>query len=766
MKRTFLAGAATILVLSSSAAFAQAAAQPAEAQAADTAAAPESHDGDIVVTATRSSTLLSKTPITMTAVTSETLRNAGITDARSLASAVPSLSINENGDAVRISIRGVTSTDTTEKGDPSAAFLLDGIYIARPADVIGSFYDIERVEVLRGPQGTLYGRNTTAGVINVISNRPTDKFGAKFDGSYGNLDSIDVTGMVNVPVSEGLGVRAAVNYQRQNPYYLLNGASAVPLNPYRDVLSGRLSFGGRIGNDFTFVVRGDYNNTRGTGVGGNVVTLDRFYTGTGIARTDPIYVEKPSIFERTLTVAPTFPNRRNNKNYGISGEMTYDFGPVQLTYVGAYRKTDRADTRNLLLFGALNSTAFFNGKFKQDSHELRLAFGKGSPLHGQIGGYYFHEQSFLEFNLGPPLSGFVVPGAVGFAFPQGPTVARSKAAFGQVTYDVTPSLHITGGIRYNVDDKSRNGATVVDFTNVASMPTGFVCANKSTLASGNIRCVLNQNVAARTFKKTIYKGGIDYDVPGLGLIYASVSTGYKAGGFNDGCVTGAGLGCTLTPAALYYNPETLTDYEAGIKFRISSAFRLNAAIFHYNYNSLQVSQIVTVPVPATLVTNAAKAKVDGFELEAYLQPSPNDRVELGYTYTNARYTGFVPDSTTPNFTFNGKALDHAPKHVATAGYTHTIPLNSGAKFDLAAHTRLSSAYYMIDLNNLSQFRQPSHTKTDLTATYTAADNRYYVQGFVKNVENSITIAGASTGLAASVTIEAPRTYGVRAGVKF
>jgi iron complex outermembrane recepter protein len=736
-------------------AFAQEAQSAQSAQEADVAAAAAT--GDIIVTASRQSTLLSKTPITLTALSGDQLRSAGVTDARALSNSVPNLALTESGDAVRISIRGVTSTDTTEKGDPSAAFLQDGIYIARPADVLGSFYDVERIEVLRGPQGTLYGRNTTAGVINVISAKPKDEFGASVDASYGNLDSVDASGMVNLRVADGLGVRAAVNYQRQNPFFTVAGASPVKLNPFREVFSGRLSFGGSVGDNFTFVIRGDYSNTKGTGTAGNIVTLDRFYdpTTVGIKTKDPVYVGRDSDVQRTLTVAPTFPSQRNNKNYGIMGEFTYDLGPVELTYLGSYRKTERDDTRNLLLFGSLNNPAFFFGSFKQDSHELRLAFGKGQPLHGQIGGYYFNEKSSIEFNLGAPLSGFVVPNATGFAFPQGPTVSRSKAVFGQLTYDITPDFHLTGGIRYNNDFKSRNGATVVDFADV----TKSIC--------GKARCVLNENIAARTFKKTIWKVGLDYDAPGLGLIYAAVSTGYKAGGFNDGCVAGQGIGCALTEAALFYNPETLTNYEAGVKFRISPAFRFNAAVFHYDYASLQVSQVVTVPIPATLISNAAKAKVDGVELEATLKPSDTLTFDLGYTYTHARYASFVPDAVNfPKFSFAGAALDQAPKNVVMAGVTKVFPLSNGGRFEASVRSRFSSEYFIIDLNNLSQFRQPSFTKTDATLTYTAPNDRYYVQGFIKNIENEITISNAATGLGASATIGAPRLYGVRAGVKF
>lgn len=725
-------------------AFAQDASQSAEAAPA----------GDIIVTATRQSTLLSKTPITLSALSGDNLKDAGINDARALTTAVPNLALTDSGDSPRISIRGVTSTDTTEKGDPSAAFLLDGIYIARPADTLGSFYDIERVEVLRGPQGTLYGRNTTAGVINVLANRPVDEFHASADASYGNLGSVDASGMVNVGLGNGLGVRAAVNYQRQDPYYTVASASA-RINPYRDALSGRLSFGGDIGN-LKFVIRGDYSQTKGTGVNGNLVTLDRFFDPATVVKTqNPLYVSRGSDEQRQLTVAPTFPNWRNNKAYGIMGDFTYDFGPVQLTYLGSYRKTERDDVRNLLLFGGLNNSAFYFGTFKQNSHELRLAFGQGSRFHGQVGGYYFNEKSSIEYNLGNPLSGIVSPGATGFAFPQGPTVSRSKAAFGQVTFDVTPDFHVTGGVRYTNDFKSRNGATVLDFPDTA---TSFC---------GALRCTLNENIAQKTWNKTIWKVGADYDVPGLGLVYANVSTGYKAGGFNDGCVTGGGLGCALTPEALYYNPENLTSYEAGVKFRISSAFRLTASVFHYDYDKLQVSQAVSKPIPATLISNAAKAKVDGVELEATLRPADNDKFELGYTYTHARYQDFTPDTVAfPTFSFKGALLDHAPKHVATVAWTHTFTLGDAGNVDVGVRSRYSSEYFILDLNNLSQFRQPSFTKTDATITYNAPNERFYIQGFVKNIEDNITIAHAASGIGAGVFIEAPRTYGVRGGVKF
>jgi iron complex outermembrane recepter protein len=753
MKRTILAISASVLAMATMPAWAQDAAEEAKTA-----------DGDIIVTATRSETLLSKTPIAMTAITGEGLRDSGITDARSLNEFVPNLAISENGDSARISIRGVTSTDLTEKGDPSAAFLIDGIYIARPIEVLTSFYDLERVEVLRGPQGTLYGRNTTAGVINLISARPVGEFKASVDGTYGNLGSYKASGMINVPIGEGIGIRAAVNFDRQDSPIIQGptapGAVRQSLNPFRNNISGRLSIGGNLGDSFDFVIRGDYTKSKG-GIF-NTVPLSNFYPGGLTTGVDPVYVNSSSRAQRFQPTALNSPDRKNNEFKGIMGEFTYDFGSAALTYLGSYRESKREDVRVFQLnLGPtpVNNPAFFFGDFKQNSHELRLAFGQGQRLHGQVGVYYFNEKSFIELNIGNPLSGIVVGGATGFAFPQGPTKATSKAAFGTLTFDISDDLHLTGGIRYTKDDKSRVGQTVVDFPTLAAS----FC--------GALRCALNDNIAFGKYKKTTWKVGVDYDAPNLGLIYASVSTGYKAGGFNDGCLTtSGGSGCGLTTDELFFNPETLTSYEAGFKFRFAdNAVRLNGSVFHYDYSDLQLSQIVTVPVPATRIRNAGVAKVDGIELEAVLQPGENDRVDLGFTYTDARYSRFIARGAGPGvseISFAGRQLDQAPKYTASAGYTHTFPLGNGGKVEAGVRTRLSSEYYLQDLNNLAQFRQPGFTKTGATLTYTAADDRFFVQGFVQNLENTITIAAAASGLGTTATIEEPRTYGVRAGFKF
>jgi outer membrane receptor protein involved in Fe transport len=236
-----LFAAGSMLALAQMGAHAQeAAATGVASDAAATQAAVATPDsGEIIVTATRENTLLSKTPVAITAIGGDSLTKTGVTNATQLTEVAPNLSIDRGGSAgLQITIRGVSSTDNSEKGDPSAGFVVDGVFLARPQAQEVSFFDLDRVEVLRGPQGTLYGRNTTAGLVSLISAAPRlGKFSASFDGTYGNYNTIQATGVVNVPVGEFIAVRGAVNYDRRNSY-ILQGVSPYTLDPAKENLSG------------------------------------------------------------------------------------------------------------------------------------------------------------------------------------------------------------------------------------------------------------------------------------------------------------------------------------------------------------------------------------------------------------------------------------------------------------------------------------------------------------------------------------------------
>jgi iron complex outermembrane recepter protein len=721
---------------------------PAFAQSSTDGEEDQVQAGDIVVTANRTESLLSKTPIAMTAIGGDELVQSGITNPTQLEESVPNLSI-VRGNGLQITIRGVTSTDGTEKGDPSAAFMLDGVYLARPQAQEVSFFDIERVEVLRGPQGTLYGRNSTAGVVNVISTRPKMEFGASIDASYGSFGSVNGTAIINVPLGENFAIRAAANMDRRDSYIIDgNAADGFGLDPFKDNKTIRISALFEPSTDFSLLVIGDYSTIKGNPTNG--VAPANFYTNilSGARPTfgRPTLANLSNRQARTLSQAQAQQTYRDNTEMGVMGELVYNFGPATLTYVGSYRETERDE---FLTFAVGAFGGDFVGSYWQTSHEVRLAFGGDGPLQAQVGGYYFKEKSgialFINNLLGPNTR---------FGFPQDPTIAENKSAFGQVTLEVMPDLRITGGLRYSHDLKARDGQTVLNtFSSVVNS------GNIGTLTGTT---VLQVNDASATYSKLTWRAGIDYDSP-LGLVFASVSTGYKAGGFNDGCETGTAVGCALPANALYYDPETLTAYEAGFKFRISPEFRLNGTIFHYDYSGLQLSQLSNLcGGPCQVTTNAASAKVDGVELDAQVQPVDNLTFRFAVNWLDARYANFIP---TPGVDFSGRSLNRSSEWSWSAGVNYTINVGSG-RIVADAGINSRSQYEVTDLAEYAYFFQPAHTKTDISVTYRGADDRFYLGAFVENLENNLVVTSATSGFLGAVTFSDPRTVGVRAGFKF
>ena len=723
-------------------------ARPQEPQE-DAAAA----QGDIVVTAQRTSSLASKTPIALSAIDGDALRSQGITNPTRLEEQVPNLSIVRN-QGLQITIRGVSSSDNSEKGDPSAAFLLDGVYLARPQAQEVSFFDVARVEVLRGPQGTLYGRNTTAGLINVITNRPASEFQAAGNLIYGNYDTVQGDAMINLPISDLLALRFAGSYDRRDSYLIQNRGAERKIDPFKENISGRAQALFTMSPDLTVLIRGDYADIRGTGLTA-VRDVNTFYAPLPAGApgyTDPRYIGGLSSKQRRAVNFPLNSDPRQRSNtWGVDGEVNWRLGPVALTYLGSHREFDQdLDSPGFLGVGffGIGFRSVQGGHYKQNSHELRAATTGTGPLTVQAGGYYFRETSDNTLSLLGAVPNFPV-----YSFRADPTKSETIGAFTQATYSITDRLRATGGARYSRDKKSRVGGIYLQQTDTFNPVTDFISPNNARVK----------------FDKVTWRAGLDYDLDRRSLLYGVVSTGYKAGGFNDGCATGS-AGCFVArdESLLIYDPETLTSYEIGLKTRFANnAIRLNLSAFHYDYKNLQVSSISTVGGASVLFTaNAAAAKVDGVEVEATITPTPRNRFDAQFNYLHARYDRYSPLGSGNLPDFAGRQLDRAPRVVVAAGYTYNLPLASGGGLSASVRTRLSDEYVITAQSLGQQFRQPSFTRTDLTLRYDAPRDRFYVQGFLRNIENEITVTNVAIFGGANITPSDPRTYGAQVGFRF
>ena len=667
---------------------------------------------EVIVTAQKRAESASRTPVALTALTAADLEKRGVQNAADLTNVVPNVQIG-TADAgnTNIYIRGIGSNNTTEGGDPAAAFHLNGVYLGRPDEARTAFFDVARVEVLRGPQGTLYGRNATAGAVNVISGKPENTLGGKVSFEAGNFGLRRMEGMVNLPVNDMLALRLAVMGEQRDNYV----RTAAPDNQ-QTTRGARLHALLKYSSDGSLLVSVDHTTIKGPNNAGVVLPISDERGAAG--QTNPSTLDADG-----------------DANYkGISAEWNQDFALGTLTYLAAKRERSIASS-SYELGGFGPSTSFSKGHASQVSHELRLSSLGEGRWKWVAGAYVYdeHQQSAFSFS-----NGVLTGGMPNFQ-------SASRALFGQATYSVTPALRITGGLRTTRDSKSSENGTSV-----------------FTLFGPPVTSITN---ADRDWKKTDGKLGIDYELSKGTMVYATAATGYKAGGFN---ASNAAASFPVT----YYNPEKLASIEGGLKTKIlGNAGQLNVGVFHYSYKDLQVGTIVSAGGGAgvSIVNNAATATVNGMEADVKIRVSTSGTFDGSVAYTDASYDEFkncIYEPTNAVHDCSGNALRNAPRATLALGYEHRIPVGAGT-VTLRADTRFSSKYFNDDTNS-ALFRQKSYTRSGVSARYDAPDYKYFVTAYARNLENRNVmvsrypaVVGSSSGYYA-----APRTFGMSVGTSF
>ena len=713
------------------------------AAAEDAPARKESGINEVIITAQKIAQPASKTPLALSVISGEELRNAGTVDPRALAATLPNVEIAQESGMLQVSIRGVTSLDMTEKGDPSAAFHVDGAYVPRYEAQAVAFFDLDRIEVLRGPQGTLYGRNATAGAINLITNKPTNKLEGKVGVEFGNYNTRRYDGVINIPLGSVWAMRAAVNGNRHDTY-LNPGPNHIELES-QDDKSARIHVQGKFTPATSLLLTVEHNDIGGGGV--SPVPITNFFDGTltgtlpftapgrGNDLLHPVYVDRGSDAQRTTAwefKQDADQHRRNFAN-SLRGEFKTLVGATELTYQVAQMRMHIDSLNNGVYFG-FPFTNVNNGDSKSLSQELRLNSTGNGPLRWVAGVYHFNEHVFraADYNtyVTAPFGSFTV------LVPSRATVDNnSKAAFGQLTYAVRDDTRLTAGLRYTKDRKSGNDPLA-----------GEPAVPPATMSSK----AYSQDVG---FNNTSWKLGIDHDVMRNVMLYASVSTGYKSGGFNGETVTGT------------YKPETLKSYEAGGKGRfLQNTLQVAANVFHYDYKDQQLT-ITTCFTndPSTchsFTSNAANSVVNGLELEGRMKVGNDGEFHATTAFTDAHYKEYHPSS---SIDYSGRKLDRAPSATIALGYTHHFPLSNGADITASLNIRHSTAFYLSDPTQDIRYRQPSFRKSDASIGYDSATGKWNAQLFVKNIEDKITIQSRVPG---SFFVSDPRTYGVRASYYF
>lgn len=676
---------------------------------------------EIVVTAQKREQNLQDTPIAITAFGQDQLDKTATTDIQGLITLVPTLELSEGGTfrGGQLALRGISSSNFTEAGDPSVGLHLDGVYVARSEATNALMQDVERVEVLRGPQGTLFGRNATAGSVDIVAKKPTDVLEGYVGVSAGNYNQMGIRGALNVPVSDTLAVRAAIFSNKHDSYTdVTDGSISESGQPETgDQLSGRLSALYTPNEKFEWYVAADYQKDEGN----NAYGVDPTLPDQRVAQIN-FGMER----DHTLTFL------RSRMSYDLNDEMS-------LVYLVGHTTMENSSVRPS---GFGNSHAYYSIDHESTSHELQWLFDN-DELHAVIGAFIFEESNkpaYLAIAGGGPL------------FYQQEVGAEANALFAQATYSLQDDLRITLGARYSEDEKFNIGG--------ANYSCGVI-AIEDKLPS-NPACVqTGSNAGRETWNKPTYRVVLEKDTD-TGMLYASVSTGYKSGNF----------GYANTPS---YDEEQLTNYEIGGKFELfDNSLRLNAALFYMDYTDLQVTQVVAIDAVtnATQTLNAASATVKGFEVEYTWQPTANDAFEGYFAYLDATYDEFadiaIPENPAAGLQdLSGNSLPKAPTSTFKVAYTHDFDLSDGAVVTPRVSATWKDDYYVREFN-LPVGRQDAYTNWDASLRYTNAEDTWYVEMFGKNLTDELilsSLSGVGNNPRAAI-YHAPRTYGVQAQYRF
>lgn len=663
--------------------------------------ASEQGIGDIVVTAQRREENLQTVPLAITAVSGETLQQRGVTDVSRLAEFVPGFSFGQTGSDVRPAMRGVRTAQNGVTGDPTIGYFIDGIYQSRTSQAALGFADVATMEVQRGPQGTLYGRNTFGGNIVVTTNAPTNEFDYGSTLTVGNYQKVRFEGYVNVPLTENVAARI-VGVTDYSDGWVKNS-----YNPQADLFDEnkqyvRGSLKWDVG-DFTATFRADYVKQGGNGNSAFGYKQIGSYIDPGTCQilfNSPTYIylneragNRDGVSDCTATVAnPVNPvgtgvdlgipiddlgdeftvsndykSMRRLSQASTSLTASYDFGPISLKSITGYvhyrgKRTSDSDFSS-------SSVAIDLARTQTDtfSQELQLLSSRPGPLQYVIGGFFLNDNLVNGFinqqlprtirssALAAPITGPQNNGTYQFERVK----VYSRAVYGQATYNVTDAWSITGGIRYTHEKKTYLNATAFWYL-PATLPSG---ANPLTLVTINdplpgrsvfpdqpsncgedgvtAATILNatgQQVASNycplTFSEVTWKAGTEYQITDRNLVYASVSTGFRSGGFN--------AGLAAAQSAPTFDPEKVTAYEVGSKNRFfDNTVQLNVSAFYNRYKALQESrQIIVGGTTLQTTFNAARARSYGVEIESIWEPTRNFSIGANLSLLNAKYTDF------------------------------------------------------------------------------------------------------------------------------
>ncbi len=671
-------------------------------------------------------------PLAVSAISGEALKEEGITQPRDLANVVTGLQFQNTGPTSVFAIRGVTLNDFGDSNESPVAFYRDDVYIAALAGTQTQMFDINHVEILRGPQGTLFGRNATGGLVHTVSNQPTDYFAADASIQYGSYNQVVLNGAAGGPINDKIRIRSSFTYNRDDGWQLnrytdtrLGSANDWAVRQLADIdltdkLMLSLNVHGGVNDDISpgYGFRGTVNPVTGAACTDSQIVSNQCTSYLGFRDPNP----SPTHTYSDVAAPPL-----RIKTFGADATFKYNGDNLTITSITAYERTQKFYEEDSDANPESELTSQYNADRKEITQEIR-ASGEIDALKWVGGLYFFNER------IGDGL--FTVPdliplyGTYGFQN-QFQVSTQSGAAFSQVDYDILPDVTLTGGIRYSVETKHLN------ITDSVTAPT--YVENDGT-----------------TVRMPTWKVGANWRFADGWLSYAAVSTGFKSPAFNTSGVTAGGSTAS--------QPERNTNYELGVKGTTDSRrIQVTSAFFYTSYREFQlVDSDPSDRIPVVRLINIPKADIYGFEEEAAAKPLDGLTLNLNATWTHTKVT--APGIFLGGIGLDGLRLTNTPQ----------VTLKGSAQYDWDIETvgtitpRLDFSYRTSSLPTLScaigdACRIQAYWLANAGIAWKPPSGDYLFEAFVENMfDKTYETYSFVTADVNAIQWGKPRMWGIRA----
>ncbi len=692
---------------------------------------------EITVTARKRTENIQDVPISITAFTGAELESHGVENLAAVARLAPNLQVDSTAAvsgssvAATIFIRGIGQTDFTLNSDPGVGVYVDGVYVARSVGSLLDLIDVQSVEVLRGPQGTLFGKNTIGGALNVTSRRPSDQASGHVEFQGGNFARRNVKASFDAPVSDTLLTSLSVASLNEDGYQrrILQPDAQDLGNVDRLVARGRALWKPSDRFALDFIV--DYTRGREQSVPQSVLVIDGGSTGA------PFLPAAAGVIPGTVpTIRPEFegrfagtdilngrfiisdprisyyagPSRSDFDIFGVSATVAYDFGPVQLKSITAYRDLNSQFARDSLSSPFKVADTHDRYVQKQWSQELQLA---GETLGGRanyVAGLFYLGETGTNSNL--------VATSIGDLDSGGSVDNKSSAAFAQANIKLTERLGATAGLRYTDERKGFSPGYLGGSQRFVSNANGLALRLPPT-----VPLILDGNYEAKS-DKLDETASIQLKITRELMVYGSYATGFKAGGFSQRIGPGPGI------PAPSFRPEKVAVGELGLKWLgLDARLRVNSALFHTDYDDVQITPIFEGIGPVT--RNAGKAQIDGAELDWAFAPNRQWNLSGGIGLLNTKYTSLTPESQvnrnldgSPILTLHSK-LAKSPHLSANVTLARKWGFGNGNAFSASVDWSYTSELFNDVLNSV-ELRRPALGLLGAAVAYSTRDDGWVV----------------------------------------